>query len=70
MVKDKKQEVHIAGSKCTSGLLVKNKSFRLIRDDQVVYDGEYSVFLTYTFIPYFRNKVCKEFAPLLVGISI
>ena len=65
MVKDKKQEVHIAGSKCTSGLLVKNKSFRLIRDDQVVYDGEYSVFLTL-----FRNKVCKEFAPLLVGISI
>ena len=55
MVKDKKQEVHIAGSKCTSGLLVKNKSFRLIRDDQVVYDGEYSVFLTYTFIPYFQN---------------
>ena len=39
IVTEGKKKVPIAGCRCTSGMLMKKQRFRLIRDDEILYDG-------------------------------
>ena len=40
MINDGKKKLPVAGCRCVSGSLIKKHKFRLIRDGDVLYDGE------------------------------
>ena len=40
-VRENKKPVPVAGTRCTTGQMHRSKNFRLIRNEEVIYDGEY-----------------------------
>lgn len=39
-INERNKKVPVAGSKCISGILKKNESYRIIRDGNVIFDGK------------------------------
>lgn len=44
-INEGRKEVPVAGCRCTKGVLKKAHKFRLIRDDEILYEGKWQIFL-------------------------